>query len=237
MSKYDKRILVSGCGFSWGGQVKKTWVNILRLAGLDITDVGGPAVSNQWIINHAIEATMKNHYDVMIVQLTGLGKLDVEVDAERQRELVSTDSLRNFTVNNVWPSSRSVDHCSKQLYEKWLMSPGLETQELFCKLAMLKIWCQTHNIQLLVLQGYTIAWTDEQHQYLQQHVFDSGRPMYEDYRASKYFVHHDSADHNTVPNIAYQSQLAVNICKMACPDALDSVVKIQKQVDQKYFTS
>lgn len=237
MSKYGKKILVSGCGFSWGAQVKKTWVNVLRLAGIDIVDVGGPAVSNQWIINRAVEFTINNSTDAMVIQLTGLGKLDVEVNTERQQELVNTDSLRNFTIGNVWPSSRSVEHVSKQLYERWLMSPGLETQDLFCKLAMLKTWCQARKIQLLVLQGYAIPWTGDQVKYLSQHVFEPGQPLYEDYRASKYFSYHDHTDQNTVPNLGYQSRLALDICKKVCPTAIEQVTKIQQQVDQKQFIS
>ena len=49
----NKKVLVSGCGFSFGGQERKTWVNVLKSVGVNIVDVGGPAVSNQWILNQA----------------------------------------------------------------------------------------------------------------------------------------------------------------------------------------
>jgi hypothetical protein len=47
----NKKILISGCGFSFSKQERKTWVNVLKSVGVNIVDVGGPAVSNQWILN------------------------------------------------------------------------------------------------------------------------------------------------------------------------------------------
>jgi hypothetical protein len=47
----DLKILVSGCGITYSKQKVQTWPNIFRLLGCTIVDVGGPAVSNQWIIN------------------------------------------------------------------------------------------------------------------------------------------------------------------------------------------
>ena len=112
MSLSNKKFLVSGCGFSWSGQERKTWVNILRAVGVDLVDVGGPAVSNQWIINRAFQQLLANQFDHVIIQLTSLGKLDVEINAERQH-LVNNDSLRNFVVDGIWPSSHSQEHPAK----------------------------------------------------------------------------------------------------------------------------
>ena len=109
MSKSDKKLLVSGCGITFSGQTSKTWVNILSVAGADIIDVGAPAVSNQWIINRAfLQLEADPEIKKAIIQLTAIGKLDVEIDDERVKVLVEPDSIRDFTVDNVWPSSFSI---------------------------------------------------------------------------------------------------------------------------------
>ena len=144
MSLSNKKLLVSGCGFSWSGQKKITWPKLLYVTGTKITDVGGPAVSNQWVINRIVEELYKNSdYDIVILQLTSTGKLDVDINRPDQlSELVEKDSIRNFVYNNVWPSSHSKDHESKQLYYQWLESPRLEIQDLWCKLIMLNNYCK-----------------------------------------------------------------------------------------------
>ena len=96
MSKLNKKFLISGCGLSFGGQERKTWVNIFRAAGVKLTDVGGPAVSNQWILNKAILALYDCQYDAVIIQLSGIGKLDVEINGERYNELVVNDPIKLF---------------------------------------------------------------------------------------------------------------------------------------------
>ena len=44
-------ILISGCGISYSKQAKPTWVKVLQLCKLPIIDLGGPAVSNEYILN------------------------------------------------------------------------------------------------------------------------------------------------------------------------------------------
>ena len=53
------KILISGCGISFSG-IKPTWVKVLKLCGYDITDVSGPAISNQLITNQIIEKILVN---------------------------------------------------------------------------------------------------------------------------------------------------------------------------------
>jgi hypothetical protein len=210
----NKKVLVSGCGFSFGGQERKTWVNVLRSVGVNIVDVGGPAVSNQWILNRTflklLEDSSINH---VVLQLTSIGKLDVEVDPERQIELVETDSLRNFTVDGIWPSSVSIDHESKKLYNQWLLSPGLETQDAFCKTILLHDWCKSRNIEIIVLQGYHIPWTDQQKILLGSIILNMSDPLYDQYQRSEFYKCHDHVGQNTVPCKQYQIDLAASICK------------------------
>ena len=139
------KILVSGCGITFSNQKLKTWPNILQLAGCTVIDVGGPAVSNQWIINKTFLGLQK-YPDVKtaIVQLTTLGKLDVEVDLERIDALVKPDPLRNFIIDKnlqvksgnqientgTWPSSGSTHHESKKHWYKWLFSPALDRKSV-----------------------------------------------------------------------------------------------------------
>ena len=223
MSKLSKKFLISGCGISWSGQEKKTWVNIFRAAGLKITDVGGPAVSNQWILNKVIIELWDSYYDTVIIQLTSLGKLDVEVDSKRTNELVNNDSIRNFTYKGVWPSSTSDDHDSKKLYYKWLFSPKLEIEDIVCKLLLLSILCKQKNTKLYVYQGYEILWSDAQQKLLDNIITDS-TILYDEYLNSKHYEFHDHM--NTVPGISYQFSLAKMIAYRCCPEIIERINKM-----------
>jgi hypothetical protein len=210
----NKKVLVSGCGFSFGGQERKTWVNVLKSVGVNIVDVGGPAVSNQWILNQAFLKLLEDEsINQVILQLTGTGKLDVEVDPQRQIELVNTDSLRNFTFQGIWPSSYSVDHASKRLYNQWLVSPGLEAQDIFCKIMLLRDWCQSRNIKFAVLQAYDIAWTESQRAVLSSIISNISDPLNDQYKRSVFYKYHDHQGQNTVPCKQYQIDLAASICQ------------------------
>jgi len=213
MSSTNKKILVSGCGFSWSGQKRHTWPKILKSVGNKIDDVGGPAVSNQWVLNNVIETLNRDQtYDLVIIQLTTLNKLDVDIGTkERYTELVEKDTLRNFTYKDVWPSSLSEDHQSKQLYNKWLSSPRLEKQDLWCKLFLLKEYCEKSNIQLYVLQGYFIDWSESQKTLLNDIISNINSSLYSDYKNSKFYKNHDFTNENTVPCVSYQIQLAKDL--------------------------
>jgi hypothetical protein len=216
----SNKILVSGCGFSWSGQERRTWVSILKSAGAEITDVGGPAVSNQWIINKAFTALLDGDYNHAVIQLTALGKLDVEVDETRTLSLVNADTVRNFTYKGVWPSSQSQEHLSKKLYMEYLYSPGLEVEDLYCKLVLLENWCNTHNVKLTVLQAYSIPWETKPASI----VNDSA--LYQQYRESEYYQFHDAS--NSVPCIQYQFTVATMMSKIISSTLLDRVAKIQQ---------
>lgn len=237
MSLLNKKLLVNGCGLSYSHQQKKTWVNLLNSIGASITDISGPAVSNQWIIDRTFVHLMNNsNYDWVILQLTAIGKLDVLVTDDRIKELVETDSLRNFVVDKIWPSSASQEHVSKQMYYKYLHSPDLEIQELFCKIMMFSSWCKTNNINLLILQGYEVDWTEYQAQALDlgKHPFT---PLYTNYLQSKHYQQHDHANHNTVPCLEYYIDLAKNIAGIVYPELLPRLNKLEshltRSVDQK----
>ena len=72
-------ILTSGCGITFSGE-RPTWTKVLKICGLNITDVSGPAISNQLIINQLLTEVYKNKFDHVICQLTDFGKLDVEIN-------------------------------------------------------------------------------------------------------------------------------------------------------------
>lgn len=224
MSKLNKKFLISGCGLSFGRQERKTWVNVFKAAGVNLVDVGGPAVSNQWILNKAILALHDCQYDAVIIQLSSIGKLDVEINDERFDELVVNDPIRNFTYQNIWPSSASDAHLSKQLYYKWLVSPTLETEDLLCKLILLKNLCNQRNIDLYVFQGYSILWSDKQKELLSNIIYDLDNDLYSAYPNSKHYQFHDHT--NTVPCLSYQFVLAKMIANICCPAALDKINKM-----------
>lgn len=229
MSLSSKKILTSGCGFSFSRQERKTWINVLNSVSADIIDVGGPAVSNQWILNKAFLKLLETK-DItsVIIQLTSVGKLDVEVDSKRQTALVNTDSLRNFTIDNIWPSSHSAEHKSKKLYNQWLSSPGLETEDIFCKLMLINNWCAIHQIELVVLQAYTIPWTNMQFNQLKNIVVNLGDPLNLQYINSPQYACHDFSNQNTVPCLLYQIELAKFVSSLVEPVFLNRIEKIQK---------
>lgn len=228
MSLLNKKLLISGCGLSYGGQERKTWVKIFKALGVKLHDVGGPAVSNQWVLNKTFTELLQNDcYDKVIVQLTAVGKLDVEVDDERINELVIPDTIRNFTFNGVWPSSASEEHPSKKLWAKWLFSPGLEVEDLFCKLVLLKNFCDTKNIQLFVFQGYPIPWSETQRNYLQDIIIDIDDWLYKAYPESEHYQFHDHT--NSVPCLSYQIVLARQIAQKC---NIDIENKINKLLDK-----
>lgn len=229
MSLSNKKVLVSGCGFSFGGQARKTWINVLKSVGVNIVDVGGPAVSNQWILNQAFLKLLEDDLiNQVILQLTSTGKLDVEVNLQRQTELVDPDSLRNFTFKGIWPSSYSVDHKSKRLYNQWLVSPGLEAQDVFCKIMLLQDWCQSRNIEFTVLQAYDMPWTESQRSVLSLIISHISDPLYDQYKRSEHYQHHDHQDQNTVPCKQYQIDLAADICSRIDPVFLPRIERISR---------
>lgn len=234
MSQSNKKILISGCGFSYSGQERKTWVNILRSVGANIVDVGGPAVSNQWIINKTFTKLLEDPtVDIVILQLTSIGKLDVEINDERVEQLVEPDSLRNFTFQGIWPSSHSEEHLSKQLYTQLLYSPQLETEDLFCKIMLLTHWCITHNIKLIILQAYDIPWTNQHVEQLRDIILNLNDTLFSQYKCSPTYQYHDSTNSNAVPCIQYHCELADLISRLIAPDLLDRIHKIQSYYSTK----
>ena len=229
MSQLNKKILVSGCGFSYSGQERKTWVNVLKSVGANITDVGGPAVSNQWVLNKTINELMINPtYDSVVVQLTSMNKLDVEVDFAREAALVKSDLLRNFIFKGVWPSSHSTEHPAKAMYQSLLYSPGLDLEDVYCKLMLLSDWCGKRGIQLVVLQAYALPWTPIQLDHLVGTVLNLGEPLYTEYQESSHYRYHDHFNSNTVPCIQYHAELAGMIAGIVSRELTTRIDKIQK---------
>lgn len=226
MFKYDKKLLVSGCGITFSGQQAKTWVNILSVAGADIVDVGGPAVSNQWIINRAfLQLEADPDIRQAVIQLTAIGKLDVEINDERIETLVEPDPIRNFTVDDVWPSSASVEHPSKQLWKQWLCSPKLEQQDVICKLRLLKHWCDTHDVKLTVIQGYEMFWDKDQHAQLTSIMHDIGYNIMDHYQGTDWYNSHGDID---VPVLGFQFEIAQAVAQQIDPGLADRVEKIRQ---------
>ena len=226
----EQKILISGCGLSWSGQERKVWTNILRIAGANIVDVGGPAVSNQWILDHAfIELLNDPTITDAVIQLTSLGKLDVEVDAVRELSLVNPDTIRNFIHQGIWPSSASQEHPSKKLWYEYLYSPGLEQQELFCKIMLINNWCASHNIKLTIVQGYDIPWSESQLIHLKDKIYNLDRNIWEKYKQSKYYKDEFT---NTVPELRFQFDLIEDLIDAIAPNLLDKIKYIKEQYDQ-----
>ena len=201
------KILTSGCGLSWSKQERPTWVNVLKLCGVDIDDQAGPAISNQLILNNMIESVMENDYDQAICQLTNTKKLDIELTNEERKKVAEQDTIRNFTYKNYWPSSTSAEHDSKKLYYKYLHSPTIEQSDIIYKWLLLKKLCNEKNIKLHTVLGYTIEWTNQKYK-----LIDTNHDycIWNDYILGEYYALHDHSlgMKNTVPNKYFHVYLA-----------------------------
>lgn len=232
MSK--QKILISGCGLSFSGQERRVWTNILKIAGADIVDVSGPAVSNQWILDQTVLKLLADDTITdVVIQLTLLGKLDVDITSiDQELALVKSDTIRNFTYQGVWPSSGSKDHISKQLWYEYLYSPRLEIQEIFCKIMLIDNWCNAHNIKLTILQGYDINWTNEQLVQIKDTILNLDKTIWKDYVESEFFAEDPHDSPNTVPGLGFQFYLASKLAKTIAPALVDKINYINKQYEQ-----
>ena len=202
------KILISGCGITFSGE-RATWSKVLRIAGYNITDVSGPAISNQLIKNQLLEKIYQEDFDHVICQLTSLGKLDVELN-DNNLILKNKDSLRNFTYKEYWPSSHSNEHKVKKDYYNFLYSPKLEQQDLIYKLLLLQEKCKQTGTKLHIIQGYDIKWHNK---LIDSLDFDKSFNIYNMYKNSKFYDEHDYTNYNTVPNQKFQVHLAKYIAK------------------------
>ena len=207
------KILTSGCGISWSAQERPSWVKVLKICGLDIDDRGGPAISNQLILNKMIEAVLHNNYSHAVCQLTSTGKLDVEITDQKREQLVSQDTIRNFKHGNYWPSSDSDEHKSKKMYYEFLHSPTLEQKDIVYKWLLLKKICDEKSIKLHTILGYKINWRDG----VDYKLIDTDHAwsVYEDHTQGEYYRLHDHSlgTKNTVPNKHFMIYLADRINK------------------------
>lgn len=247
MLLYDKKILISGCGITYSKQQSKTWTNILQFLGCDIVDVSGPAVSNQWIVNKVFLGLQQcPEIKTAVIQLTSLKKLDVEVDLERISNLVKSDPLRNFIIDEkfqvtsaeqinstgIWPSSVSNHHESKKQWYKWLCSPGLEKEDLYCKLLLLDVYCKQHDITLQVYQGYDIDWTTQQIVGLQNIIKNQDLTWHSAYLKSSHYQNHNHKNQNPVPCIGYQLEIAQTVARELPQHIQDKIAKLKLAHDK-----
>jgi hypothetical protein len=159
-----------------------------------------------------------------IIQLTALGKLDVEVDLVRELALVRSDSTRNFVVDGVWPSSTSIEHPAKSAWREMLFSPRLEQQDLEVKLTLLQEWCTQRDIQMLVVQGYDMHWHN--HDEMNSIIDNIEWNVMSDYQQTKWYQLDSEKD---VPVTEYQFELAIRLTQRILPSYTDKLQKIYQQ--------
>ena len=204
----NPKILISGCGISYGAGQLPTWVNVLKISGLDIKDLTGPGITNGLILNLLIEELHKNKYSHVVCQLTNMGKLDVELN-EKNKTLMQTDSLRNYSFQDkYWPSSISDQHDAKKMYYDYLYSPGIEEKDLIVKVLYLQDLCEKKDIDLFIFQGADIEWKDPLHKKINK-LEDFN--VLDDYKNSIHYKHHDHTNRRITPNKFYQIYFAKKI--------------------------
>jgi hypothetical protein len=192
------KILTSGCGITFPGE-RPTWVNVLKICGLNVKDLSGPAISNTLILNQLITECNKTRYDYVICQLTSKKKLDIELN-DHNKKYMDGDPLRNFSYKGFWPSSVGADNDIKRMYYKYLYSPKLDEDDTILKLMLLQ-----HQSELFIMQGYEMHWTNKM---IKNINMDINFVIENDYKQSKFYSTHDFTNSNTVPNKLYQIHLA-----------------------------
>jgi len=196
-------ILISGCGITFPGE-RPTWVNVLRICGMKVKDLSGPAISNTLILNSLIKELHENQYSHVICQLTASKKLDVELN-EHNESLMHNDPVRNFSHNGYWPSSISEDNTLKKDYYKYLYSPTIEQEDTIIKLLHLQNLCDEQKAKLFIIQGYKIDW---QSNLIDKVRMDKDFVIETDYEQHETFDRQEHIKQKTVPNKHYQIKLA-----------------------------
>lgn len=200
------KILISGCGLTFSGE-RPTWTKVLKLAGADMLDLSGPAISNTLILNNLLSALYTDAtFSHVICQLTSMGKLDVELN-NNNRFLMETDSIRNFSFQGYWPSSVSLDNDIKKNWKEYLYSPSLEEQDVIFKCLLLEKLCEEKNIPLLILLGYDIDWTNPLH----TEVTFNEYIIYNEYKKDPSYDPKNNTPANNVPVTEFQIRLAKHI--------------------------
>ena len=192
------KILTSGCGITFPGE-RPTWVNVLKICGLNVKDLSGPAISNTLILNQLITECNKTRYDYVICQLTSKKKLDIELN-DHNKKYMDGDPLRNFSYKGFWPSSVGADNDIKRMYYKYLYSPKLDEDDTILKLMLLQHICKQHQSELFIMQGYEMHWTNKM---IKNINMDINFVIENDYKQSKFYSTHDFTNSNTVPNKLY----------------------------------
>lgn len=195
---------------SWSKQERPTWVNVLKLCGVDIDDRAGPAISNQLILNSLIESVMDQNYDHVVCQITATNKIDIELTNDVRRQAMDVDTIRNFSHDGYWPSSTSREHVSKKLYYDYIHSPSLEQSDIIYKWLLLNKICKEKGTRLHTIFGYGINWVNERHALINA---DHDYNIWDDYEQGEHYAAHDHSkgDKNTVPNKYFQIHLAKKI--------------------------
>ncbi len=208
--KFLSNILISGCGISFSKQERPTWINVLKICGLNINDVSGPGISNDTILNALLFELDKDiTITHVICQLTNTGKLDIEMNKDREPMMNNTDDYRRFTWNGLWPSSVSQKPDEKKLYYKLFHNKKIEIENLIIKLYLLQKLCTERNVELYVVQGYSIDWP--QNSMLDKINFDKTYDIRSHYERHHSFKHHDNTNNNSVPCKLFQKHLAKKI--------------------------
>ena len=218
-------ILTSGCGITFAQQGRPSWTKVLKVCGIEVIDAGGPAVSNEYILNNTIQHlnNLQSPIDHVVCQLTGLGKLDIDVQGiayEHRKLLPQTDNIRNFTWDGLWPSSTSKISPIKKDYYKWIYSERLELQNIIIKLSLIEQICKNKKLPLTIIQGYFLPWknvdSDIYTAMLDKLTFDKNFVIQDYYKTTKCYEYHDSRNGNNLPN----KQFAVHFAKKMNKDFL-----------------
>ena len=96
-------ILCIGDSFTYGEELsdplRQAWPNLLAdtYYGVDVLNLGKPGASNDWIFTTAIERTAWERYDIVIVQWTDPGRMDLSISGNDIQGVNSSTQRLNKT--------------------------------------------------------------------------------------------------------------------------------------------
>jgi hypothetical protein len=81
-------------------------------------------------------------------------------------------------------------------------------------------------VELLILQGYDLAWTVQQQQQLSGTIDNINHVIIDEYKNSDWYDPNATTD---VPVLGYQFELAQHVADQLMPDLIDRIKKMQQQ--------
>jgi len=101
-----QRLLTVGCSFTYGEELPEpstqSWPALIAdNYGYELTNLGLCGASNDYIFRHAVEYTVDDHYDLVVIQWTEPSRMEVWHELNQQAVNVSANPAGGFVVDHL----------------------------------------------------------------------------------------------------------------------------------------